>query len=219
MANSFNGPGGSVKFNPPSLNRLINRLVRTVVKASQKAAKQSLYDIRDTIRQGVKGNSLGLADLKPITLLARKNPPDGSLKPRSTRKQPLYYSGETLKGIRVKVNGTAFSLGFDDGATISYNQKSMAYIAALQEGGFDIHGTYTAKQLAYLHILFRQDRRSQKAKSKDVAPTKGIKVDMDYTRHVVARPAWRIAEEKSLPQVADNFTTGITDAIKKLGLG
>lgn len=213
-----NYSGGSVKINPPNLNKLVNRIVRTVVKASQKAAKQSLYDIRDNIRQGVKGNSLGLAELKPLTLLARKNPPDGSSKPRTTRKQPLNYSGETLKGIRVKVNGMSFALGFDDGATISYNQKSMAYVAALQEGGFDIHGTYTAKQLAYLHILFRQDDRSKKAKSKDTAPAKGIKVDVSYTRHVVARPAWKIAEAKSIPQVTDNFQTMIEDAIKKLGL-
>lgn len=219
MANDYKGPGGSVKTTPPGLNRMIRRVVSAVVRGSKKAGKQSLYDIRDTIQQGIKGNALGLQQLKPLTLLARKNPPKGSNKPRSTRTQPLQYSGETMRGIRVKISGSSFTLGFDEDATISYNQKSMAYVAALQEGGFDIHGTYTAKQLAYLHILFRRDNRSQKAKSKDTKATENAKVDVSFSRHVPARPAWQIAEKKTLPKVADNFVTSITEAIQKLGLG
>lgn len=216
MANNYAGPGGSVNITP-GLNRMINKLVKAVVKGAQKAGKQSLYDMRDTLRDGIKNNSMGLAPLRPGTLLARKNPTP--TKPRSTRDQPLYYSGETLKGIKVKINNTSMVLGFDEGATIYYNKQSMAYVASLQESGFPIQGTYTKKQLAYLHMLFRKDSRTAKAKSADTTPIKDAKVGLDYDRTVPARPAWKIAEAKTLPKVETNFVTCISEAIQKLGLG
>lgn len=215
MANDYSGPGGSVKIKPPQLERLLNKLVKEVVSASQRAGKQSLKDLKVVIQDGIKNNSLGLLPLKDSTLLSRKNP--GPTRPRSTRKQPLLYSGETMKGIRVKVNGDSMSLGFDEGATIYYNKQSMEYVASLQEHGFDILGKYTKKQLAYLHIIFRKGKN----KSKDVInkdPSTKIKAGDPYTIKVEPRPAWYNATAKSLPIVLINFNVELAKAIQKLGL-
>lgn len=214
MANTYSGPGGNVNVNPPNLNRLLNRLVKAVVNASEKAGKQSLKDIKVVIQDGIKNNTLGLMPLKDSTILARKDPSAG--RPRSYRKQPLMYSGETLKGIRVQVGGNSMSLGFDPGATISYNKQSMEYVASLQEHGFDIKGNYTKKQLAYLHILFRDGKRKSKDTRGDTSNK--AKSGDGYTIKVEPRPAWYNATVKAIPIVEINFNVALYEAIKKIGL-
>lgn len=221
MANDYSGPGGSVKIHPPNLNRLINKIVKAVVTGSQKAGKQSLKDIKVIIQDGIKNNSLGLLPLKESTILSRKNPSLGQApltgRPRSFRKQPLMYSGETIKGIRVKVNGNSMSLGFDEGATISYNKQSMEYVASLQEHGFNIKGSYTKKQLAYLHILFRNGKNKSKAVLSSNATAKA-KIGEPYVINVEPRPAWYNATAKAIPIVKINFDVALSEAIRKLGL-
>ncbi len=219
MATIFKGPGGSVEMNPTNLPREIKRIVSAVVMGTKKASKQSLRDIKQSIQSGIRDNSLQLNPLKDSTLVARKFGKDTGATPSKPKKygdKPLLYTGQTVKGIRVEINGDSYSLGFDDSATITYSNSNMGYVAYKQEYGFTITGTYTKKMLAYLHVMF--SKQKVRRKKLGLTGSYGARVGMSFTRRVDPRPAWGNATERVFPTIEMNYKTAIIDALQKRGL-
>ena len=224
MATIYSGPGGSVTMTPVNLPQAMRRLVQATIRGAVKGGKQSLKDIKVILQDGIKNNSLGLDPLADSTKIARANPPPG--RPRKLGSIPLLYSAETVRGIKVLINGNSMALDFDPGATISYNRSNMSKVAYYHEYGFTIRGTYTKKQLAYLHILFRKqfgkkiekERNFVRARGWAGKGREGTHIGVSYSRDVAARPAWERATQKALPIIEINFTTAIVKEIQKTGL-
>jgi hypothetical protein len=215
VARVYTGSGGYVDVQPVSLAKLLNQIIPATVKGANKAAKQSLFDLRDAVRTGIKGNTLGLDPLKPSTLAARAmGKPAGNFPARNkiSSTNPLLASGQTLRGIRV--DAAALDLGFDSSATISYTRGNMGKVAEKHEAGFTIRGVYTKKMLAYLAILFKK----QFGKRARILGQGHAKVGVAFTRSVAPRPAWERATQKTIKKISNNFAMAIGMEFKNRGL-
>ncbi len=215
MARVYTGSGGYVDVQPGSLAKLLNQIIPATMKGANVAAKQSLYDLRDAVRTGIKQNNLGLDPLKPSTLAARKmGKPNGTFPARNkfSSTNPLLASGQTLRGIRV--DAAALDLGFDSSATITYTRANMEKVAEKHEAGFTIRGVYTKKMLAYLAILYK----NQFGKKARVFGQGHARVGVSYTRSVAPRPAWERATNKTIKKIGDNFVQAIGAEFKKRGI-
>jgi hypothetical protein len=216
MATIWSNAGGSITSNPPDIAKAIRQIERAVKVGARKGAELSLYAIREQVQRGLQSNSLGLNPIKDSTRQTRLAGKTGGrfpARPRVTGTRPLWATGGTARAIKININNDVFIMGFDDGLKYTYNSREIGKTAKQQEDGYTIHGVYTKRMLAYMHILFK--RKSKKDRN-DLGGK--VKVGMAYTRKVDARPAWEKVMQKMQPMVINTIAFHVVDQIKKTGL-
>jgi len=162
-----------------------------VVRALKDIAKQAAKIYYENIRK----NSFGLKALSPHTITFRRKGKlagDTPARSRVNRVTPLYYGGQSMKAVTTHRTGkAAFTVKIQEGVIIRYSGRSAAKNAELHENGGTITGKrYTRKQLAYLHIVYRNS--GARGKSRDDNTRKArtrARVGLGYKRQIPARPA------------------------------
>lgn len=187
--------GHLVVMDPKDLDAQFHKLgaiARSVTVAALKAIAEFAMK---TYRDGIRQNSFGLEALSPTTLFARrvgKEPGKTPGRAPTGRKTPLYYSGTSMRNVRVARTGPLqFEVGIEPSITIAYTGRNARTNADFHERGGRARGKYTRRQLAFLHIVFSNRSSRGKRAREDAARRRRTtaRVGLNYTRRIPSRPA------------------------------
>lgn len=226
MALKIAGLGGrSITTTPVDLIEQLAQLPETIRKQVLKKALLTLgKQQKELITKGLRGGTFRIKELAASTILARQLGKESGLTPERPKKpaakNPLYYTGTTARGITVKVVGESLVIVGPSFDQIPYSGSSAVLAATYQELGFRTQGKYTAKQLAYLHILFRKGKkRDPQDRSAGLSGKPGgARVGTGYSRTVPARPAWDQARKEVLTHVPQVLKDQIKVGLATKGL-
>jgi hypothetical protein len=201
--------------------------VQTLGKKHQHVVKRLLVNIakigQQAYRVGVTTNAFNLKPLAESTLRSRIRGKlagtGGPAKPRSRGGIPLRYSGQTVRAYRIRRQSSFhIVLGFTPGETIRYSPgASVKDIAEnVHETGKSLRVRYTARMLAYMHILFRKTgQRGARAGEESAGRGKRPRrVGVSVNRRIPARRALKhvaLAIQKRMPTELRNARKELRD--------